>query len=142
MSASAVRTALRAALEAAITAGSVSAPYVDTINRKVRNEDRVAEWITIQFFGDTEEQISLGEAGRRLFRETGTVEFEVITKAGTGDGRGTDIAEEIRDLFRAANLASGITVEEVRPPDTGDGNDNGKTFSTIVEIVYRREIEA
>jgi hypothetical protein len=142
MSARAVRQAFRDHLTTAITGGSVTAPYVDTINREVRNEDRPDEWVTLAFFPAEEEPVSIGPEGGRLYRETGTVFAHVLTLAGTGDDRAAEIADEIRDLYRAAKLAPGLTVETVSPGDTGDGDEDGNFFRASVEITYRFEIIA
>jgi hypothetical protein len=142
MSARAVRQAFRSELAAAISSGAISAPFLETVNRKVRNEDRPDEWITAEFFGGEEEQVGTGAATERLFRERGAVFFHVLTLAGKGDDRAIEIADEIRAVFRAAKLAGGTTVERVAPPDTGDGDDDGTFFRASVEIQYRHELTA
>lgn len=142
MSARAVRQAFRSHLTAAISSGAVTAPFVETVNRKVRNEDRPDEWIAIEFFPGSEEQIGTGAGNERLFRERGAVFFHVMTLAGTGDERAVEIADEIRAIFRAEHVAPGVTVEQVSPPDTGDGDDDGTFFRATVEIQYRHELTA
>lgn len=142
MSARAVRQAFRAAISAAVSSGQISAPFVETINRRVRNEDRPDEWVTVEFLGADEEQIGTGAENERLFRERGAVFVHVLTLAGRGDDRAVEIADEIRAVFRAAHIGAGVTIESVAPPDTGDGDDDGAFFRATVEIQYRHEIAA
>lgn len=142
MSARLVRQAFRATIEQAITDGDVSAPFVETINKKVKNEDRPDEWVTVEFYAGDEQQVSLGGETERLFRENGSAFFHVLTLAGRGDDRTIEIADEIRSVFRAQKIGNGTTVERVVPPDTGDGDDEGSFFRASVEIVYRHELEA
>ena len=55
----------------------------------------------------------------------------------------TEIADEVRSLYRAAKMNGGATVvETVSPPDTDDGDAAGDYFSARVEITYRHDIAA
>jgi hypothetical protein len=142
MSSLTVRNDIRQTLAGAITATDVSAPFLETINKKVRDEDRPDEWITIEFLPGTEEQVSAGGEGQRLFRENGVAFIHTFTRAGRGDDRALEIADEVRAIFRAKRLPGGTVIENVSPPDTGDGDDNGRFFRATIEASYRLEIQA
>lgn len=143
MSSGVVRSAFRTRLATAIAATDVSAPYLEVINKTTEPKDRPAEWVGMDFVGAEEAPISLATGpGLRRFRETGTCFVHCHAGANLTDTRSIEIADEIRDVFRDADLGSGVIVEETAPPDTGDGKPDGRTFKVIVEIRYRYDFEA
>lgn len=143
MSSGVVRAAFRAHLAAAILSDAVSAEYVETINVNEKPALRPNEWVSLDFAGADEEPISLGTGtGTRAFRERGTVFVHAMAEPYKGDTRAIAIADEIRAVFRDADLGSGVVVETVSPPDTGEGKPDGRIFRAIVEITYRFDLNA
>lgn len=140
MSSFEVRSDIRQTIKAAIAAKTISAVFLETINIRQNKKNLPDEWITLAFYGDGEEQVSLAAGDdKRMFRERGTVQAHCFALSGKGDERGVKIADEVRAVLRAKRLPGGTVIETVDPPATEDGDDIGRYFRTSVEISYRIE---
>lgn len=92
-----------------------------------RNEDvggdPIEEWVTMMTQSANEQQASIGAPGDQRWREDGALAFIAFVPSGTGTDRALELAEQLRDLFRAQEIDDGaggptITFRSVDPPDT------------------------
>lgn len=93
--------------------------YVDIEN--LRAEPGQQDWITIEFLGADETQITTGAPGENTFRETGTFLVHYVTTSGTGSQTTLERLEFIRTTLRATTV-NDITIDAVSPPDTMEGS--------------------
>jgi len=131
MSSTAVRTAIRDRLAANFT----SAPIHDSLNANV--DPAFGPWVTVEFLAGLEDIASVGDPGRNLYRESGTVQVHVLVPSGTGDTLAVQYADQIRAVFRGQTF-DGVQVVGVDPPQTTDAED-GNWFTATVAFDYEYE---
>jgi hypothetical protein len=103
-------------------------------------------WIGVQFIGNEEIPISIQSQNQTgCYREIGAIYIHVVAVSQIGvHNHILTRAEAIRDLIRGRRINDSIIIEQVSPPNFGEGItlnfESGYTAAAIT-IFYRRDID-
>jgi len=129
VSAQAVRDAFRT--ELAAVAGTIGAPFYDTINTENQIDDSV--WYTMQAFSDFIEAQCLG---RFKNVETGTIDIIVMATAGRGDSTALTVAGALLEHFKQWSSGAVEVVGVLPIGDVVSGDAESRYYGVIFSIEY------
>jgi hypothetical protein len=104
------------------------------------------DWIGIQFLGNEEVPISIQSQNQKgCYREIGAIYIHVVAVSKIGvHNQILARAETIRDLIRGRRINDSVIIEQVSPPNFGEGItlnfESGYTAAAIT-VFYRRDID-
>jgi len=96
-------------------------------------------FLTVQYPVANEQHIGLGQVGQRVFRESGGIRFVLSIPRGDGLTQGLGWADDLRNLFRAAQFG-GVNCIAASPPFLNDSNDDGQYFKLSVVVEYYADV--
>lgn len=96
------------------------------------NEPDNGAWVRLVVRTGPRGQDTLGKAGNRKFRTTGTVFVQVYTETNTGVKSGDALAKEAADIFEGVSF-SGLDFQAVQTRETGP---DGKWYQHLVEAEF------
>ena len=106
----------------------------DTINLEPDRDALPAQWATVDYFGTSDNQVSLGDPA--CWREEGTILVTVFVASGTGSVNVVNLADQVRNQFRNWDDPSiGLEIFRAEPPE-GDAASDGRWFAMSVSLVY------
>lgn len=104
------------------------------------------DWIGVQFVGSEEIPVSIQSQNQKgCYREIGAIFIHVVAVSRIGGHK--DIltrAEAVRDLIRGRRINNSIIIEQVGPPNFGEGitlNFESGFTAAAITIFYRRDID-
>jgi hypothetical protein len=104
------------------------------------------DWLGVQFVGNEEIPVSIQSQNQKgCYREIGTIFLHIVGVAKIGGHK--DIltrAESVRDLIRGRRINNSIIIEQVGPPNFGEGitlNFESGFTAAAITVFYRRDID-
>lgn len=95
-------------------------------------------WITCGFYGNSNTSISASDG--KFPMESGTCDVYVFTRAGTGDAKCADLAQDIADYFHNDSLNTNpnytVAIESVEPISEAFEGDERKWYGLLVSLNY------
>jgi hypothetical protein len=89
---------------------------LDMENKAADVNSEMTPWVSPHFISSTEEQIGLGDAASRYWRETGSIHLLVAVPARSGWQTADTHAKNLGKLFRARSVGSDLVFQAVSPP--------------------------
>lgn len=110
-------------------------PYIDMENDTATPPNTLTPWVTVQYPGAVEGQITFGNPGADTFREEGTFIVHIMVPTGTKLRDALTYAEDFRNTFRSTRF-DGVRVHTADAPTAekgatmaGNGNWAGVAFA-------------
>ena len=127
------RTLVRAEVEAevAVWAAMVPISLVETINENGSVDQD--EWLTVQYFSDETEPLCMGGQQKK---ESGTIDFLVFVKAGTGDARAGALCDSLQNHFETAAMPTVEITRVVPGTELNAGDASARNAGWIVSMSY------
>jgi hypothetical protein len=103
-------------------------------------------WIGVQFLGSDEIPISIQSQNQKgCFREIGAIYIHVVDISYMGVHSSIlNRSEAIRDLLRGRRINNSVIIEQVGPPNFGEGitlNFEGGFTASAITVYYRRDLD-
>lgn len=94
-----------------------------------------SNFLEVQYPVANGQQITIGNPGANVFRETGVIRFVLNVQRGKGLAEGSALADQLAALFRAKQFG-GVTTWAPSTDALGDASDNGNYFQFAVAVPY------
>lgn len=98
-------------------------------------------FLTVQYPIAQETHVGMSSIGFRTFREEGAMRFVLSVPRGAGVTQALTWAEQIRNLFRAAQFG-GVSCLAPAPAFFDDSNDRGAYFVLSIVLEYYYDLYA
>lgn len=104
------------------------------------------DWIGIQFVGNEEIPVSIQSQNQKgCYREVGAIFIHIVGVSQIGGHKNLlTRAEVIRDLIRGRRINNSVIIEQVGPPNFGEGitlNFESGFTAAAITVFYRRDLD-
>lgn len=109
------------------------------INDKGETPGDGSPFVQISFPVANGEQLTVGDPGNNVYRETGAFHLAVHAQRGAGVTAGLTMADELATLFRGKNF-DGVQTFAPSSPAIDDRNEEGMYFTLSVAVPYQADL--
>ena len=113
-----------------------SATAVLSVNQDAQTPADGSPFLVTQYPVANEQHIGMAAVGQRSFRESGVIRLVLSAPRGQGRAQALIWCDQLRALFRAKVIGSGVTCRMPSPPNENNANDVGNYYVLSIAIPY------